>query len=309
MSNPYHTTSLPNKLLSGIAGVAFSIFTMVKVKKHKKNAHKNPKAPKAIASKRKDDASSGSEDEHEVVVDFEFFNLSELDFHAVKQFLTVSFGSSNHNIDLSLMSSFITEDCADYVGTAVKSEGEQSDPLGFATCIPFKFCKNLDQLSTFLCSKDEERQLGNILENHSCALVLNERFINLPAGIAGPILDNLLADWQRAIKEEPLFKVDYVFYLAPTFTLVKSTLDEEIGESKNSDDIEDDQEQFYYQEAEYLSNLSLFSILFKTATSHSTTDSRRAFTEKGIDASRRLFVLEFKKFIEFVSVVNEKLID
>ena len=266
------------------------------VEKHKNNTGK------------KNNKEQEEEEEEEVVVDFEFFNMSEGDFHTVKQFLSVTFGPTGHPINLSELASFITEELADHVGTTVKSDGEQSDPLAVCTCVPVRyFPEKSTPLVSFLQSHmGEEYKIKD-----GTAIVLFERFMNLPAGIAGPVLSNLLADWQNAMKEDPSFKVDQVIYMTPVYDFVKSALDEEMGLQAEDPIPEesDEKENFYYQEAEYLKDFATHSFTFKPVSPHSTTDSRRAFSEKGIDASRMLYIMSFKKFTEYVDLVNEKLID
>lgn len=280
----------------------------------KNNTQKLPKGSK-FDSKKMNESSSDESEKEEITVDFEFFNMSEIDFHTVKQFLSVSFGTTGHPLNLSDLSAFITEDLADHVGTTVKSEGEQSDPLAFCTCIPFHFDANRSKmLAEFLASKCEDNEeMKDVISGKRgpCALVLNERFMNLPAGVAGPMLENLMNDWERGVGEEASLRAEHVLFLTPTFTLVKSQLDEELGMADEQKSMQEgnDGEQFYYQEAEFLEQFATTSVHFKVSTSHTTTDSRRAFTESGIDAGRRLYLMTAARFAEFVQTVNEKLID
>lgn len=281
----------------------------MKPKTNKKNSNKHTKG-KQVA---KVDSSSSEDSEKEISVDLEFFNMAEVDFHAVKQFLSVAFGTFGHSLNLSDLSSFITEELADHVGTTVKSEGEQSDPLAFCSVLPFSFHPDRSQsLREFIKTKiDGNEKMKSALEKGKCALIINERFMNLPAGVAGPMLENLANDWENGVKEDGNLMADHVFYLTPTFTLVKSQLDEELGvaDREKAKEESDEMEQFYYQEAEYLEEFAESSVSFKVSTVHSTTDSRRAFTENGVDAARRLYLLTRAGLAEFVRTVNEKLIE
>jgi protein BCP1 len=294
--------------------------------RHHSHSHKQERTKqKPHVSKHDDSDEESSASEKEVSVDLQFFNMSELDFHTVKQFLTVAFGATGHSVNLTGLTEFITEDLADHVGTTAKSEGEQGDPLAFCTCIPlgFKEERTRDLLDFMLLKIGEAAAEGeeveamvkmtetmkNVLteDDKQVALVLNERFINLPAGVAGPMLDNLYNDWLHGIKEESGLRASHVLYLTPTFKYVKSTLDG--PDTTTSDDDDPEGDQFYYQEAELLDGHAMASCQFKVATPHTTTDSRRAFSEKGVDASRRLYLLTFDRFREYISCVNEQLID
>jgi hypothetical protein len=276
--------------------------TVKKARKQQKQQKKRPAQKPSSASELSD---------KEVCVDMEFFNMSEVDFHSVKQFLSVSFGTSGHGINLSEFAACVTEECADHVGTAAKTEGEGSDPVAIVTYLPFRYASGRDfckHLLDFLATKCEGRLEG--VDVNRCALVLNERFINMPAGIAGPMLENLVGDWERAIREDGLFRVDHVFLLTPCYRLIKSELDAELGLEGEADGSERAGENnFYYQEAEYLGQFAEWQVLFQTATPHTTTDSRRAFTEHGVDAFRELFCLKWPKFIEFVKKVGAEFVD
>ena len=220
-----------------ILGVGRINLIMKSKSKNFNKAKKSTKKMQDSADKRKKVASpEASETEKEIAVDFEFFNMSEIDFHSVKQFLMVAFGATGHSINISEMATLITEECADHVGTTLKTDGEQSDPLAITTCIPLALASSkafLNDMMTFLLSKTAN-ECPSLLEylqgdkSQSSALIIHERFINWPAGIAGPILDNLVSDWKKARSEESrLFWVDYVLFLTPTFHYVKSSLDEE----------------------------------------------------------------------------------
>lgn len=267
-------------------------------KVHKRKNDKKEKLKKKFIS---DEEISDSE----VQVNLEFFNMSEVDFHSVKQFLTVSFGATDHKINISEMAAFITEECADHIGSTVKTEGEQSDPLAVVTCVPLEFSKEKsfsNALTEFLLAKASLN-----IPKESVALVINERFINMPAGIAGPMLENLVMDWKNAIKEEPKFRVNHILYLTPIYKFVASKLDEEmglVGSEMPSDSIE-----FYYQESELFSKYADQSFDFKIATTHETADSRRAFTEHGVEAARRIYLIRWDHFLECIKEINQTFVE
>lgn len=298
-------------------------------------------------------SSPESECDSDVDITFTCYNMDKKDFHTVKQFLQTSFGTgiiplrggegSLRRIDTQRLAEIIVDLLGEYVGTTAKS-AEEDDPLAIVTMIPLRLegrlegateemQSQLDELADTLLntirqagpslSKKERAKLLSALENYEkVALVLLERFMNLPAEMAAPLYQQLLDDLPAATEESFAFAPEYVLVLAPIYREVVSSLDwqgEDKGkptkgkarkrismpvEASMNDDtaacVNPDEYQYYYGECELLNNEAIAWWDFKIKSPHETADSRRAFGDRGVDAARRVFLLPMTAFRSFV---------
>lgn len=296
------------------------------------------------------DASSGSgsedddddEDEKEVELSFESYNMDKKDFHAIKQFLLSTFGKGVEGVkggecgrvDLSGLSRLITDIFSEYVGTTAKS-GEDEDPLAFISFLPLESrdfhgemkeeditcIKNMVQLLLETSRKakvtdKKHRQLIDtaLTETENSALIIHERFMNLPAQVAAPLYKQLLDDLQPAVEESRSFDPKNYLILVPIYRELASTIDRELedeagpsnkGKRKKAKVDEDaaasnEDYQYYYDECLLMEELSSAHWDFRIKTPHETADSRRAFGDRGVDPARRVFLLTGDAFKSFV---------
>lgn len=243
----------------------------------------------------------------EVEVKFELFNMAESDYHSIKQYLGNLFGAGEHNVDLVGLTSFIVEALADHLGTCIKTDGEPSDPFGFITGFPISYAPEcLKTLEAFLVSKcPEVREFFGDKEN---VIIFQERLINVPGSIAAPLYRQFLDDWNSAAQEEFSFATpSNVLIIAPTYREIVSKLDAELGLQENPSKfgVASSETNFYYEEAEYFKDFVTRSFDFSVNTGHETSDSRRAFSENGIEPGRRLFILTWKNFEKFVAHLQD----
>lgn len=306
---------------------------MAAKKKHLQNRHKRsePSLP-ARPKSHPDEALS------DVEVSFEAFNMSELDFHSVKQYLASLFGSSHHKIDLSGLAAFITEDAADFVGTALKQgeEGESGDAYAMIALVPLgskarkwsdgKWEGVLAGLESFLVRTLSRELEGGDEPFEGAALLIHERLMNMPASVAGPMYRQLLEDWAEAVKEEAsLWGVSRFILITPTYELVESELQEEDSgdaasekderkpakRTKTSTPLDSSTKQpsieYYYPEAESLDRLDSLGVdcHFQVASPHTTTDSRRVFGDKGAKPKRRAVILDAAQLERYVELISE----
>lgn len=290
------------------------------------------------------DASSDSDDDKEVELSFESYNMDKKDFHAIKQFLLSTFGKGVEGVkggecgrvDLSGLSRLITDIFSEYVGTTAKS-GEEEDPLAFISFLPLEsrdfhgemkeediICiKNLVELLLETSRKakvtdKKHRQLIEtaLTETENSALIIHERFMNLPAQVAAPLYRQLLDDLQPAVEESRAFDPKNYLILVPIYRELASTIDRELiedeagpsnkGKRKKAKVHEDtlvsnEDYQYYYDECLLMEELSSAHWDFRIKTPHETADSRRAFGDRGVDPARRVFLLTgdaFKSFVE-----------
>lgn len=68
-------------------------------------------------------------------------------------------------------------------------------------------------------AKEIEEQLNSILtdNNKKLGLLLNERFINIPAKIADPLMDSLQNEVDRIAKKNPSYNFDYLLMICKTY--------------------------------------------------------------------------------------------
>lgn len=260
------------------------------------------------------DSDSDSDSASEVEIKFELFNMAESDYHSIKQYLTSSFGSGEHGVDLVGLTSFLVEALADHLGTCIKTDGETSDPFGFASGFPVSFAPAESCLKSFeafirqKCIAFPSDEFFSCKEN---VILFQERLINVPGSVAAPLYRQFLDDWRMAASEEPAHfaKPKNVLIIAPTYKEIVSQLDRELGlkEDTSKFDCASSETCFYYEEAEFLTKFATKFFDYVVNTGHETSDSRRAFSENGIEPGRRAFLLSWPNFIKFVDHLESEI--
>lgn len=283
---------------------------------HLPKSMRNDSQVKSSSSEDSDSSdSSDSTSESEIEIKFELFNMAESDYHSIKQYLGSLFGIGEHGVDLVSLTSFIVEALADHLGTCIKTDGEASDPFGFITGFPLKMVDKIPQicesLQNFLLNKGRDSVLNSFFQDSENIIVFQERLINVPASIAGPLYQQFIDDWKMAESEEKSLFVSSksdakVLLITPTYKEVISDLDRELGLRENPKNFTSVSTgiNYYYEEAEYLQEYSYKTIDFSVQTGHETSDSRRAFSENGIEPGRRIFLLTWSQFIKFVECLQ-----
>lgn len=277
---------------------------------------------KKPAPKKEED--SDSEDVSDIEVNFELYNMAESDYHSVKQYLANEFGATEHGVDLVGLTTFICEDLADHVGTCIKTDGENSDPFGFLSGLSLSlmksaqngsFEKTRSSLVTFLNKKLEGFDAEAFMATDSKNVMLFfERLINVPVSIAAPLFQQFLDDWKRAAAEEPhhFAHPKQVLLLTPTYREIESQLDKELGlpgSSKSGFVSVEKGDCFYYPEVEFLAQFAEQSWTFTVNTGHETSDSRRAFSDAGIEPARKAYLFSWDAFEKYVEFLLEKSFD
>lgn len=280
------------------------------------NSKKNISRPQSSSSSSScSDLSDSSESNtSEVEIKFEFFNMSESDYHSIKQYLANSFGAGDHEVNLVGLTSFIVESLADHLGTCIKTDGENSDPFGFLTGFPISFAIRND--SNFLKSYESFinqkcPQLSDFFSNGKNVILFQERLINVPGSIAAPLYRQFMDDWNLAAEEddEHFGNPKNVLIISPTYKEIISQLDRELGLKENPSkfDCVSSETCYYYEEAEYLKKFSTKFFEFSVNTGHETSDSRRAFSENGIEPGRQAFLLSWQNFTEFIEHLESEI--
>lgn len=267
-------------------------------------------------------------DQEDVEVTFETYNVSEIDFHAIQQFLLGCFGPHSHGIPVSRMASLLVDTLAEDVGTCLKQaeEGEQGDAYAFVSLLPLgplgrtlgreQFNDVVASVEQFLLNKhvvsaDGKKKRGDE-PFEGIALLINERMMNLPGDVGAPLLLQVLADWQKAEAEDPQWaKIYQVLLLIPMYSEVKAEVsddDDEGDGGKGEDDSSSTKNsnasaQFYHPEEENglkaIKGQPRLDVTFTVASTHSTSDSRRVFGDLGSKPFRRAVLLSRQQFEDF----------
>ncbi|XP_065076917.1 protein BCCIP homolog isoform X1 [Ochlerotatus camptorhynchus] len=183
------------------------------------------------------DDSSGDENpdiykgDEGITVDFEGRNPIDSDMDGIKQMLGQLFVKAH--VDLNELSGMIIGQ--NYVGSVLKQaytddddedeDEDMEDPcqivFGVTTAINLtnKQDQNcVKQLQKMLFEKAEKYATDSVLKlfrdalqsgSKSTALLLNERFVNIPAAVCVPMLENLMVEIDRAKAKGMPYKFDY----------------------------------------------------------------------------------------------------
>lgn len=174
----------------------------------------------------------------EIQVDFEGRNPQDSDYHGIKTLLQQLFLKAH--IDLGGLTDMII--WQNYVGSVVKqsedlegSDEEDSedtfDVFGITTVINISDRQNLpciQQLRDLLKELSSEHatdaaytMIKNLLENDTqrIGVLINERFINIPAKIAVPLFENLMSEMTRACAKKMPFNFSYYILICKLYKI------------------------------------------------------------------------------------------
>ncbi|CAD1473260.1 unnamed protein product [Heterotrigona itama] len=211
-----------------------------------------------------DESSSGSEDNEkeqldeqgmEIQVDFEGRYPVDPDYHGIKTLLQQLFLKAH--IDLGGLADLIIRE--NHVGSVVKqsadldeSDNEDTDindVFGITTVINLSFKQNypcVQQLRELLRQMANEHatdaantMIKHVLENDTevLGLLINERFVNIPAQISVPLLENLISDIKRANTRKVPFNFSYYVLICKLYKMENVKLDKKLKQKKK-DNIE-----------------------------------------------------------------------
>ncbi|KAK2579280.1 hypothetical protein KPH14_008239 [Odynerus spinipes] len=278
--------------------------------------------------------SSGSEDEEqekmadagmEIQVDFEGRNPQDPDFHGIKTLLQQLFLKAH--IDLGALTDLIVSQ--NYVGSVVKqsedleeSDEEDSedtfDVFGITTVINISDRQNLpciQQLRDLLKELSSEHatdaaytMIKNVLENDSqpIGLLINERFINIPAQISVPLFENLIAEMKRASNRKMPFNFSYYILICKLYKME----DKKVGKTKNKKRNNADTPTVMWSnpEEEIFAEEATVSFEF-TVENESDSGLSGAWTETDDEMKpyRRVLLFEASKFQSIINKIKSQL--
>ncbi|XP_032682524.1 protein BCCIP homolog [Odontomachus brunneus] len=173
----------------------------------------------------------------EIQVDFEGRNPQDPDYHGIKILLQQLFLKAH--IDLGGLTDLII--AQNYVGSVVKQSNDMeesdddaddddvNDVFGITTVINVSDRQNLPciqqlrdllkQLASEHATDPANAMIKNVLENDAAqlGLLINERFVNIPAQIAVPLLENLISEVKRATNKNMPFNFTYYILICKLY--------------------------------------------------------------------------------------------
>lgn len=256
--------------------------------------------------------SDSDEDENSgediINVDFDFFDLNpDVDFHGLRTFMKQLFGDDYKRFDLSGLANIILDPKNTAIGSSVKTDGKEGDPLALLALLSLKNYKShqpLNSLIDYIVRKSQGNSelyitLKKILAmngGEKVGLIINERIINVPVEVTPPLFKFML---EEASKQEP--QLEYFIIISKVYKLVASQIsddsdseDEGPKRTKKVKKNSENQEEFdyFHMEDAILEQHSLLHDKFKYDDKLQDTDSRRVFTEYGIDPHLSLIVMK-----------------
>lgn len=272
-----------------------------------------------------DDDSDQDQDAEDIInVDFDFFDLNpEVDFHGLRTFLKQLFGDDYAKFDLSGLTNIILDPKDTCIGSSIKTDGKDGDPLALLSLVNLKNYKSRKPLNTlieYILKKAQAKPelyilLKKILgmnNGEKVGLIINERIINVPVEVSPQLFKFLV---EEVNKQEPDLK--YFVIISKVYKLVESQISddsdsdsEEEGPSRKNKKVKknskDQQEfEYFHHEDMVLEKNSLNHEKFAYDTKLQETDSRRVFTDYGIDPHLSLIVIERSKLEQSVPQLEE----
>ncbi|CAK7901629.1 protein Bcp1p [[Candida] anglica] len=272
----------------------------------------------------------GGEEEETVNVDFDYFDLNpDVDFHATKTFLKQLLGDDANDFDISGLADLILT--KNSVGTTIKTDGQESDPFAILSVINLsenltKPCiKTLIDYVLKKTSKNTEFNLilrkllsakGNSTKDTSkdfkVGLVFSERMINMPVEVVPPMYKMLFEEMERAEDSHDKYEFDYFLVISKIYRLVAANEQEEQSNSKSKKkktsggaDVGVEMDYFHYEDL-VLEENAMYKGYYDYSQVKQETDSRRVFTEYGIDPKLSLILLDKESLAKSVPQMEEK---
>lgn len=282
-----------------------------------------------VSSTDESDVETGpneEEDLDEVInVDFDYFDLNpEVDFHATKTFLRQLFGDDASEFDISGLTDLILTNNS--AGTTIKTDGVESDPFALLSVINItehadkpcvktvvdyvlkKTKANVEFnmiLSKLLKPAKTTKDLSKQLK---VGLVMSERMINMPVEVVPPMYKMLLDEMEKADNAHERYEFDYFLVISKIYKMVAANIeDEEEGQKKKKKNLTAAEEfDYFHYEDIVLEENAKYHGHYEYTHKKQETDSRRVFTEYGIDPRLSLLLLDKKGLVKLVPEMEEK---
>lgn len=261
---------------------------------------------------------NGEHEPETVDVDFDFFDLNpDVDFHATKNLLRQLFGDDAVRFDLSLLADLVLKDNS--VGTCIKTDGKDSDPFALLSVV--NLSRNLENATVkkvveYALDKTGSQPqfnitlrklLGDKKSGHKVGLIVSERLINMPVEVVPPMYKMLHEEMARAQDAQDKYEFDYFLVVSKVYAIVagQEMEAEKSKKKKPSADTAPETDYFHYEDMVLEAN-SEFHGYYSYSHVSQETDSRRVFTEYGLDPKLSLMLLTKEQLAQSVPQMEEK---
>lgn len=285
-----------------------------------------------VSSTDDSDIETGLQEEEEVEeivnVDFDYFNFNpDVDFHATKNFLRQLFGDDSTQFDISGLADLILT--GNTPGSTIKTDGEESDPYALLSIININ--ENLTKPSVrgvvdYVLEKTKSEIEFNMVlsklfnptkttkgpsKDLKVGLILSERMINMPVEVVPPMYKMLAEEMEKAEDAHEKYEFDYFLIISKIYKLVHSNVDEEEDGQKAKKkkplqkDATEEFDYFHYEDLVFEEN-ARYHGHYAYTNQQQETDSRRVFTEYGIDPRFSVLLLDKAGFMKSIPEMEEK---
>lgn len=267
------------------------------------------------------------EEEELVNVDFDFFDLNpEVDFHATKNFLRQLFGDDAGSFDILGLANLVLAENS--VGTTIKTDGKESDPFALLSVINLSdnlANSSIKKVTDYILKKTSKQlefnlmlkklfQSGKSTKDSSkqlkVGLIVSERMINMPVEVVPPMYKMLVEEMAKADDAHEKYEFDYFLIISKVYQLVNATIEDDDDKQKSKKKKPAAEEQvemdYFHYEDMVLEQNSAYKGVYAYTEIKQETDSRRVFTEYGIDPKLSLMLLEKDKLAACVPLMEEQ---
>ncbi|KAI4484291.1 PREDICTED: protein BCCIP homolog [Polistes canadensis] len=262
----------------------------------------------------------------EIQVDFEGRSPQDPDFHGIKTLLQQLFLKAH--IDLAALTELIVSQ--NYVGSVVKQsedfedeEEEEADDtfdvFGITTVINISDKQHLpciQQLRDLLIELSSEHAtdatytlIKNVLQNDSqpIGLLVNERFINIPAQISVPLFESLISEMKRASSRKMPFEFSYYILICKLYKMEDKKIEKKT-KNKKKNNSETPTIVWSNPEEEIFADKALVSFEFSVERE---TDSGLSGTWTETDDEmkpfRRVLLIEASKLLSIINTIKNQI--
>lgn len=253
------------------------------------------------------------QEEQEIVdVDFDFYDPTEIDFHAIKNLLRQLLDSDCDSFELSTFADIILDSTSSR-GTTVKVDGEETDPYALLSIVDLNKHKEKPAMKTlmeYLISKTSKkpefnRKLRQLLASSSkskIGLVFSERMINMPVEIMPPMYK-----LTTSTENENACQFDYYLVISKAFTEEESQLDLEDKRPAKRGKFQNPKETYlFHTEDEVFHEFAEYKAYYEFSKSAQDSDSRRTFQDYGIFPKGHVYLLKGENMQPAIKALEQK---
>jgi protein BCP1 len=264
------------------------------------------------------EGSSDSEEEDSdngiVNVDFDYFDIREIDFQATKNLLRQLLDVDSVQFDLSTLADLIIKQ--NTLGSTIKTDGIDSDPFALLTVLNMNEHKSnpaIRDLADYFILKtapnpEFNRKLRKLLAPSSTSnigLIISERLINMPTEVVPPMYKMLSNEIEKAVAHKEPYEFDHFLVLSKSFTEEESKLDQEDSRPSKKRFQNAKEVYYFHPEDELFNKISLHHINYPFTKQVQESDSKRAFQDYGIYPQGQLILLNKESLPDVIKKMEQ----